>query len=108
MDLGARPVDAIRRVLLPLLWPAVLASVAIVFADTVDDFVTVQALSGPAKSQTLSMAIYSGARASPTPAINAAATTMLVATLTMIVIGYFLYRRFSKGSGGNVSDFTQL
>ena len=37
-----------RRVLLPLLAPAILASAALVFADTVDDFVTVRYLSGPA------------------------------------------------------------
>ena len=45
MDLGATPSQAIRRVLLPLLVPAILASVALVFADTVDDFVTVATLS---------------------------------------------------------------
>ena len=43
MDLGSTPNQAIRRVLLPLLTPAIFASVALVFADTVDDFVTVQA-----------------------------------------------------------------
>ena len=51
MDLGATPSNAIRRVLLPLLAPAILASVALVFADTVDDFVTVAALSGPCEQR---------------------------------------------------------
>ena len=47
MDLGATPSQAIRRVLLPLIAPAILASVALVFADVVDDFVTVaRALGG--------------------------------------------------------------
>ena len=79
MDLGATPGQSIRRVLLPLLAPAIMASIALVFADTVDDFVTVQALSGPASSETLAIKIYSAARASPTPEINAAATMMLIA-----------------------------
>ena len=48
MDLGATPSQALRRVLLPLLSPAILASVALVFADSVDNFVTVRYLSGPA------------------------------------------------------------
>ena len=39
------PSQAIRRVLLPLLSPAIFASVALVFADTIDDFVTVRYLS---------------------------------------------------------------
>ena len=74
MDLGATPNQSIRRVLLPLLWPAILASVAVVFADTVDDFVIVRFLSGSADSEPLSVKIYSAARGSPTPAVNAAAT----------------------------------
>jgi len=41
MDLGASPTQALRRVLLPLLGPAILASAALVFADSVDNFVTV-------------------------------------------------------------------
>ena len=81
MDLGATSGQAIRRVLLPLLAPAIFASVALVFADCVDDFVTVSALSGAADSETLAQKIYSAARASPTPEINAAATVMLVTTL---------------------------
>jgi spermidine/putrescine transport system permease protein len=39
MDLGASPVGALRRVLLPLLSPAIFASVAIVFAAAIDNFV---------------------------------------------------------------------
>ena len=87
MDLGASPGQAIRRVLLPLLAPAIMASVALVFADCVDDFVTVAALSGPASSETLAQKIYSAARSSPTPEVNAAATVMLVSTLLVITIG---------------------
>ena len=39
MDLGASPFQAMRRVLLPLLAPALLASFAIVFAISIDDLV---------------------------------------------------------------------
>lgn len=109
MDLGARPTGAIRRVLLPLLAPAILASVAVTFADCVDDFVTVRYLSGPATSEPLSVKIYSAARSSPTPAVNAAATVMLLSTIVVILAGYLLYRRLSKGgSGSDVATFTQL
>ena len=45
MDLGASPIGAIRRVLLPLLSPAIFASVAIVFASAIDNFVISQRLS---------------------------------------------------------------
>jgi spermidine/putrescine transport system permease protein len=109
MDLGAKPGQSMRRVLLPLLWPAILASVAVVFADTVDDFVIVRFLSGSADSEPLSVKIYSAARGSPTPAVNAAATVMLLSTMTVIAIGYLLYRRFSKDlQGADVGSFTQV
>jgi spermidine/putrescine transport system permease protein len=109
MDLGATPTQSIRRALLPLLYPAILASFAVTFADTVDDFVTVRYLSGPANSEPLSVKIYSAARSSPTPAVNAAATVMLVAVMLVIILGYLVYRRISKGSGdANVASFAQL
>ena len=110
MDLGAKPGQSIRRVLLPLLSPAILASIAVVFADSVDDFVIVRYLSGPANSEPLSVKIYSAARSSPTPAVNAAATVMLLATMAMIIVGYLIYRRYAKGTGdaGDMASFTQL
>jgi spermidine/putrescine transport system permease protein len=110
MDLGATPKQSIRAVLLPLLYPAILASAAIVFADTIDDFVTVRYLSGPATSEPLSVKIYSAARAEPTPAVNAAATFMLVSTIVVGLVAFLLYRAFTKGQrGGGMADFaTQL
>ena len=97
MDLGGSPTQSVRRVLLPLLYPAIFASAVLVFADAIDDFVTVNYLSGSAPTEPLSVKIYDAARAAPTPAVNAAATFMLVTTLIAIAIGLLLYRRVSKG-----------
>jgi spermidine/putrescine transport system permease protein len=97
MDLGAKPHQAIRSVLLPLLYPAIFASFAITFADTIDDFVTVNYLSSVQATQPLSVKIYSAARASPTPAVNAAATFMLVSTLLAIALGLIFYKALSRG-----------
>jgi spermidine/putrescine transport system permease protein len=110
MDLGATPKQSIRAVLLPMLYPAILASAVIVFADTIDDFVTVRYLSGPASSEPLSVKIYGAARAEPTPAVNAAATFMLIATLVVGLIAYLLYRVVTKGQreGGVTEIATQF
>jgi spermidine/putrescine transport system permease protein len=97
MDLGAPPRQAIRRVLLPLLYPAILASFTVVFADSLDDFVTVRYLSGPASSEPLSVKIYNFSRGSPTPAINAAATFLLFATTLVVILGYLGYRYTQRG-----------
>jgi spermidine/putrescine transport system permease protein len=109
MDLGATPIESTRRILLPILYPAIFASFAIVFADTVDDFVTVSYLQGGASSQPLSVFVYTTARASPTPAVNAAASFMLVTTTLVIALGYFAYKRLSRGqAAGDVASFSQL
>ena len=108
MDLGASPTKAIRRVLMPLLTPAMFASAAIVFADSIDDFVTVRYLSAAADTEPLSVKIYNAARASPTPAVNAAATFMLISTFTVIALGFLAYRFATRGQRreGAIRDFT--
>ncbi len=99
MDLGASPLAAQRRVILPMLVPAILASAVLVFADVIDDFVIVRYLSGDASTEPTSVKIYNTARAAPTPALNALATLMLVAALLAVVIGFFLYRWLSGRAG---------
>lgn len=110
MDLGATPTGAVRRILLPLLYPAIFASCALVFADTLDDFITVRYLSGPSTSEPLAVKIFAAARSSPTPAVNAAAAALLAGTLVAALLGLFLYRAFTKGqrSESAVADFAQL
>jgi spermidine/putrescine transport system permease protein len=97
MDLGATPLGAFRRVVLPMLTPAILASTVLVFADVIDDFVLVRYLSGSASTEPVSVKIYQTARAAPTPAINAMATLLLAAALLAVLIGYAIYRRMTRG-----------
>src|ERR1700712_5373975 len=98
-DLGAPAHDVLFRVLLPLLSPAILASAAIVFALSIDDFVITQYLSSDAGTTTVSMLLYSSARGAPTPALNALATVALVITLGTLALTFLVYRRFAGGSG---------
>lgn len=105
LDLGAPPRASLRRVLLPMLYPAIFASFALVFADVVDDFVTVRYLSGASNTETLSVKIYGAIRGAPTPVYNAAATFMLLTTVVAIVVGYGLYKKFGKGQEASAADF---
>jgi spermidine/putrescine transport system permease protein len=97
MDLGASPVGALRRIIMPMLMPAIFASTVLVFADVIDDFVLVRYLSGDASTEPVSVKIYNTARAAPTPALNALATLLLVAALAAVVIGFLVYRRMTRG-----------
>ena len=103
MDLGATPLGAMRRVLLPLLSPAIFASIAIVFASAIDNFVISERLSVSAATQTIPIIIYSSARRSPLPSLNALATVTLASSTLVVATAALLYRRFTRierGPGG--------
>ncbi|MEY4606864.1 MAG: hypothetical protein RLY45_1624 [Actinomycetota bacterium] len=95
-DLGATRLQAIRLVLLPMLLPAIFASVMVVFATSVDDFVISSFLSTGASTETVPIRIYSGARAGATPALNALATVMLVLTLAAVALAAVALRAASR------------
>jgi spermidine/putrescine transport system permease protein len=107
-DLGASALGALRRVLLPMLIPAVIASAVLVFADVLDDFVLVRYLSSDSSTETTSMKIYNTARAAPTPALNALATLMLLASILAIVLGWLVYRRLARIAAGPGDDVRAL
>jgi spermidine/putrescine transport system permease protein len=110
-DLGAKPLQALRLVILPQLWPAIIAATVIVFATSIDDFVVSSFLSAPG-SDTVPMRIYSQARGGATPALNAMATFMLAVTLGAIAIAVGvmagLRRRRGAAPAESISDFTGL
>ena len=91
-DLGATPLQALRLVLIPLLMPAILASMLIVFALSIDDFVVTQYMSSNSATTTIPMFLYSNARGgASTPALNALATILVVVTLLGVALAYFAY-----------------
>jgi spermidine/putrescine transport system permease protein len=96
-DLGAPPRHQLTRVLLPLLTPAIIASAAVAFALSIDDFVVTQYLSSTASTTTVSMLLYASARGAPTPALNAIATVTLVLTMATLALAFLLYRRIAGG-----------
>jgi spermidine/putrescine transport system permease protein len=106
VDLGARPIQALRLVLLPLLYPAIFASTMIVFALSIDDFVVTDYMSSSASTQTIPIEIYSNARGAPTPALNALATLMVLFTLVALALAFIVYRaltRHERGASGEAA-----
>jgi spermidine/putrescine transport system permease protein len=107
-DLGAPPYEVVRRVLLPLLVPAMAASLLVSFALSIDDFVVSQYLASGADTTTVPMRIYAQARGAPTPALNALATIMLVVSLLALVLAYLAFRLLTRGEQGRGSALEQL
>ena len=89
MDLGARPHQVFFLITLPNIFQAVLAAFLLSFTLSFDDVVVSEFLSGPGVN-TLPQVIFGYARRGINPTIYAAAT-LLIATVTIIIIGYSLW-----------------
>lgn len=100
-DLGCTRLQAIRRVLIPMLMPAIFASAVLIFATTIDDFVIVDLLSSSANTQPMSVFIYSSTRGGQSgPQLNALATVMLALSLVAATLGFLGYRWITRGERG--------
>jgi spermidine/putrescine transport system permease protein len=91
MDLGATRWQTFRLVVLPGLWPAVLAAGLLVFALSFDDFVLSFFTTGESP-QPLPVRIWSAIRFGVTPTINAIGTLMLAISLVAIGLAVALGR----------------
>jgi spermidine/putrescine transport system permease protein len=97
-DLGATQWQTIRRVMLPLLYPAIFASAILVFSGVIDDFVIVDLLSSNATNTPMSVIIYSTQHGgNGGPALNALATVMLLMSFVVAGLGFLGYRLMTRG-----------
>jgi spermidine/putrescine transport system permease protein len=97
-DLGATQWQTMRRVMMPLLWPAIFASAILVFSGVIDDFVIVDLLSSNASNTPMSVIIYSTQHGgNGGPALNALATIMLVMSFLVAGLGFLGYRFMTRG-----------
>lgn len=94
LTLGADEWTAFRRVTLPQLWPGILAGALLAFTMSIDDFVITFFVAGPGSS-TLPLVIYSMARRTVEPTINAVSTLLVVASTLLIIAFHRLAPRAS-------------
>jgi spermidine/putrescine transport system permease protein len=101
-DLGATQLQTMRRVMLPLLTPAIFASAVLVFSSVIDDFVIVDLLNSNAANTPMSVYIYSQQHGgNGGPALNALGTIMLMMSFVIAIAGYFGYRWMTRGERGS-------
>jgi spermidine/putrescine transport system permease protein len=94
-----------RRVMLPLLAPAIFASAVLVFSGVIDDFVIVDLLNSNAANTPMSVYIYSQQHGgNGGPALNAIGTIMLAMSFLVVIVGYLGYRWMTRGERGNRVD----
>ncbi len=95
MDLGASKWGSVRLVLLPALWPAVVAAGLLVFALSFDDFVLSFFTTGE-ESQPLPVRIWSMIRFGVSPTINAVGTVMMVVSISAVALAVLIPRMFGR------------
>ncbi len=99
MDLGATRWQAVRLVLLPELWPAIVAAGLLTFALSFDDFVLSFFTTGE-DAQPLPVRIWSAIRFGVSPTINAIGTLMMVVSLTAVAAAVLIPRLFGRKESG--------
>ena len=85
MDLGATPLYALRKVIIPQIKPGIFAGFLMAFTMSIDDFVISFFTTGPGVTN-LSIEIYSMARRGIKPEINALSTLMFLTVLILLLI----------------------
>lgn len=91
-SLGAPPLVAFRRVMLPLVLPGVVTGALFAFAASFDEVVTVLFLAAP-EQRTIPREMFSGLRESLSPIIAAASAVMIVTAIVLLAAVEWLKRR---------------
>lgn len=91
-DLGATDTQIFMRVILPLLWPALLAGWLLSFTLSLDDVIISYFVAGP-DFEILPLKIYSMVRLGVKPEINALCSVTFLLTLILIIISQLALRK---------------
>jgi spermidine/putrescine transport system permease protein len=100
MDLGASPMQAFVKVVLPAIRPGIITGALLAFTLSVDDFIVSFFTTGVGVSN-LSILIFSMARRGVNPRINALSTLIFV---TVMVLLYIISRRDAKKERGYINE----
>jgi spermidine/putrescine transport system permease protein len=94
MDLGANEWTTFRKVTLPLIAPAILASLLLCFAISIDDFVVTYFVAG--SKVTFPVFVWGAARNATPPQINVIGTAIFGIAVTLMLINILVQNRRAK------------
>ncbi len=87
LDLGATPWQALRKIILPEIWPGMISGFILAITLSIDDFAVTVFTIGNEGLETLSTYIYADARKGGlTPELRPLSTIIFVVVLTLLVI----------------------
>lgn len=103
-DLGATSWQTFRHVMLPAMWPGVLAGAIIAFTLSIDDFMISFLVAGN-DTTTLPIYIYGLVRRGISPEISALCTLMIFLSILLIVMAQWLLNRGNGKKKGSMLPF---
>jgi len=95
MDLGATPVQAFWKVIVPYLMPAIVSGALMAFTLSLDEYIVTVFTTG-AQTQTLPLKVYGMAKVGLNPQLNALSTLFIVGTILVVVLSEVFVKRKSK------------
>ena len=99
LDLGAHPMEAIRKVIIPEIMPNIITGFLLAFTLSLDDFVISYFTTGGGVTN-LSITIYTMTRRGIKPEINAVSTVLFLAIMILLLIINKRSERQTKKLGG--------
>lgn len=95
-DLGAKPAETFRRVVLPMSMPGVLSAALVVFVPTVGDYVTPALVGGPSSTMIGSIIQAQFGKADDWPFGAAVAVLTMLVILAVVAVARALDKRFGS------------
>ncbi|MCC5791795.1 MAG: ABC transporter permease subunit [Legionellaceae bacterium] len=92
LDLGATKATALRKIMLPLLWPAVVSAFLLCFTLSFDDVIISYFVAGP-EYTILPLAIYSLVRTGVTPELNALCSFTILLSMLLVMVSHKISRQ---------------
>ena len=92
LDLGATPLQAFFKVLVPFLMPAILSGALMAFTLSLDDLI-VTYFTASARTQTLQIVIFGKVKKGLDPSLNAISTVLILITVMALFLTEALRRR---------------
>ena len=91
-DLGATPLQAFIKVIVPYLLPAIIAGALMSFTLSIDEYIVTVFVTGPG-SQTFPLKVYGMAKKGLNPSLNAISTIFILATGLLTLSSEWLRRK---------------
>jgi len=85
MDLGATPLKAFWKVMVPYLMPGIVSGALMAFTVSMDEVIVTYFVAGP-ESKTLQLEIYDHVKRGLNPMLNAVSAVFIVATAVLVVL----------------------